>query len=334
MKYCLPSRDGKQYFIPVQAYVMGLFANRELFEQAGLVGDDGYIDFPDTYEELGEMAGEIKKKTGQAGFIMPTMNNVGGWHFLNIAWSFGTEFMKQENGKWKATFNSEECANALQFVKDLKWKYDALSDNIFIDSTEFYKMFTQNQGAMGFASPTLNSTKTLKNTYGMDKELLSVGTVPAGPEGKYAVLGGNLNCIEPNATEEEKNAAFDWLKLIGSGAVATDEFKVGKEAEIKTMVDEGCVVAVRPYNIWKQGEVYEFTNKLIEENANVDVNRFREYSEFKDVNIRAEEPVNCQELYGILDTCIQEVLTNENADVHEILEKAASDFQQNYLDKA
>ena len=29
--------------------------------------------------------------------------------------------MKQDaDGKWKATFNSEECAKALQWVKDLK----------------------------------------------------------------------------------------------------------------------------------------------------------------------------------------------------------------------
>lgn len=328
------SRDGKQYFIPVQAYVMGLFANRELLEKAGELDENGLFDFPDTYEELGELAGRIKKKTGQAGFIMPTMSNVGGWHFLNIAWSFGAEFMKQENGKWVATFDSPECAEALQFVKDLKWKYDALSDNIFIDYNEMFKMFTQSQGAMFFASPTINAMKTLKNTYDMDKELLTVGTVPSGPKGKYAVLGGNLNCLAPGATEEQKNAVFNWQELMGNGAKATEEFKAGKEAEIKAMAAEDCLVGIRPYNLWKQGEVYDFTNKCIEENSNINADRFKEYVEFKDVQIRGEEPVNCQELYGIIDTCIQEVLTNKDADVKELLKKAASDFQLNYLDKA
>ena len=42
--------------------------------------------------------------------------------------------------------------------------------------------------------------------------------------------------------------------------------------------------------------------------------------------IRPEEPINAQELYSILDSCIQEVLSNENADVVKVLEKANADF--------
>ncbi len=50
------------------------------------------------------------------------------------------------------------------------------------------------------------------------------------------------------------------------------------------------------------------------------------------VNFRPEEPICAQELYGILDGCIQEVLTNKDADCAALLEKANSDFQSNYLD--
>ena len=39
-----------------------------------------------------------------------------------------------------------------------------------------------------------------------------------------------------------------------------------------------------------------------------------------------------QELYGILDNCIQQVLQDQNADIPSILEKAANDYQINYLD--
>jgi len=325
------TRDGKQYFVPVSVYVMGLYANNEMFKQAGLVDENGYVDFPDTYEELGEMAGIIKEKTGQAGFILPTMNNCGGWHFMNIAWSFGTEFMVQEDGKWRATFDSPEGVAALQFIKDLKWKYNALSDNAFIDTNEMQKMFTQNQGAMYFSAPGFSNFQGLKNVYGMDKNLLSVGTLPAGPAGKYALLGGNINCIEPNATEAQKNAAFDWLAHIGYGAYATDEFKKGQEDMINSMIQEDCIVGMRPYNMWKSGEIYEFVGELVNQHKNIDENRFKEYSAMENVQVRAEEPMNCQELYNILDACIQEVLTNENADCAEIMKKAASDFQINYL---
>ena len=70
---------------------------------------------------------------------------------------------------------------------------------------------------------------------------------------------------------------------------------------------------------------------FVNQHKNIDENRFKEYSAMENVQVRAEEPMNCQELYNILDACIQEVLTNENADCAEIMKKAASDFQINYL---
>ena len=136
------TRDGKQYMVPFEAYTMGLFVNRSMMEQVGAVDAEGMVQFPETYEQLGELAGKIKSETGKAGFIFPAKSNSGGWHFMNVAWSFGAEFMKKdENGDWKAVFASPECAEALQFVKDLKWKWNALDENIFIDNKELAKMF-------------------------------------------------------------------------------------------------------------------------------------------------------------------------------------------------
>ena len=39
------------------------------------------------------------------------------------------------------------------------------------------------------------------------------------------------------------------------------------------------------------------------------------------MEIQAEEPVCAQELYGILDSCIQEVLTNKDADCAALLKR-------------
>ena len=55
-------------------------------------------------------------------------------------------------------------------------------------------------------------------------------------------------------------------------------------------------------------------------------------SNLGDCELRPEEPVCAQELYGILDSCIQEILTNKDADISELVRKANKDFQANYLD--
>ena len=62
------------------------------------------------------------------------------------------------------------------------------------------------------------------------------------------------------------------------------------------------------------------------------MDNFRSYLDDDDVIFRPEPEVCAQELYSILDNCIQEVLQDENADIPAILERAANDFQVNYLD--
>jgi len=82
-------------------------------------------------------------------------------------------------------------------------------------------------------------------------------------------------------------------------------------------------------------EALRFENGLIDSNANANLNHFKSYNDFVEnctAEIQAEEPVCAQELYAILDNCIQQVLIDENADCRALLEKANSDFQKNYLD--
>ncbi len=332
----LVTRNGKIYSIPLSAYAFGISVNRAMFEKAGLVDEEGFAKFPQTWEELGEMAGLIKEKTGKAGFIMPTMNNVGGWHFTNIAWAFGTEFMKQDkDGKWKATFDSPECAAALKFISDLKWKYDALSDNLFIDLEEARTMLASGQGAMLLSAPSDGNLKNFVVNNGMSVNDLSVGRVPAGPGGQYALMGGSLDAISANSTPEQIDAAFKWLEFSGQSANITDEALDTYEATIKTKVDNGEPVFEKIiFNIWKGGNAYEKKNDILKKYATTDLAYYREYMDSENVTIKPEEPVSCQELYSILDNCIQEVLENKNANIEKILKDAAKEFQTNYLDGA
>ena len=59
---------------------------------------------------------------------------------------------KGDDGKWKATFNSPEAAAALQYIKDLKWKYDVLPTNTLIDGEEYSKLFATGNAAMQIAA--------------------------------------------------------------------------------------------------------------------------------------------------------------------------------------
>lgn len=326
------TRDSKIYMIPTFAYVMGMTANKSVFEEAGELDENGLINYPDTFEELGELAGRIKAKTGKAGFILPTTKNCGGWHFMNIAWAYGTEFMAQEDDKWVAKFSSPECEAALQFVKDLKWKYDALSDNMFIDNSEGNKMLSTGQGAMYFGEPSQGTVKANVQNLGMNGADFSAGKIPAGPAGQYALMGGNLYMVTADADEAVIDAAFKWIDFRGNGAEFTDEAAARYESDLKNYKEQQIpIIGKTLFSIWKQGDVIEKKDAILAEYGDLDMNLYKEYMDMSNVTIKAEEPVCCQDLYALLDTCIQAVIEDKDADVHQLLANAANDFQINYL---
>lgn len=321
--------DGKIYGLPANSYAMGLMINMNLFEKAGLVNDDGTPKVPETFEQLADYSKIIREKTGKAGFILPTTNNCGGWHFMNIAWAYGVEFMKEENGKYKATFDNEKAVEALQYVKDLKWKYNALPENTFIDQKEMNKLFATDEGAMFLSSPPVDSLVT---DYGMNKDSIASATIPAGPKAKVSLMGGGINMVEANATDEQADACFKWLEIIGKAPVVTEDTLKSEEESFKMRNEKGLIVGPEGYGIWDNRLNEDKLTALREKYTNVNMKLFENYLKFDGVTIKPEEPVNCQELYNILDGIIQEVLNNKNADVKALVAKANSDFQKNYLD--
>ncbi len=329
----ITNSDGDIYAFPSTAYVLGMAYNTEMFEAAGLTEADGTPKQPKTWDDVVEFAKKIKEATGKPGFVFPTANNNGGWIFTCLAWSFGVDFMeKGDDGKWKATFNTPEAAEALQWIKDLKWKHDILPANTLIDNEEYLKLFATGNAGM-FINAADISSKVV--TYGMGPDDYGMFALPAGPKRHVTLLGGKAYSVSSVASEEQIDAAIRWIET-DCNYKATDDFKMNQENAIKINADKNCLVGLKSLSIWNSDtESVKYLSELIDKNMNCNPNHVKLYNEFVEnlpCEIQPEEPVCAQELYGILDGCIQEVLTNKNADCAQLLEKAASDFQANYLD--
>jgi len=322
--------NGRIYGIPTDVYAQGLYINKEIFKQAGLVNEDGSIKIPESWQDVAEFSQTIKEKTGKAGFIMPTTNNVGGWQFLNIAWGYGVEFEQQrEDGTWEAIFDNQKTRDALQYVKDLKWKYDALLDDTVIDQDDIYKYFGSSQAAMMIADPP-------KSMYsqGMSPDVMLLTNIPAGPEGRYAQMGGNLWMFSRNSTPEQIDAGFRWLDFTGFSAKLNDEqIKNIRSGFEQTIANHGIVLDREAFDVWVDPERVATTEAIRKEYTNIDPKDYESYYAFEGVTIKAEPPACAQQLYAIMDKCIQEVITNENADIDELITIACKDLQVNHLDK-
>ena len=330
----LVSEDGRVYAFPYETYALGIGFNVDLMEAAGLMEADGTPKQPKDWYEVADFAVKIKEATGKPGFVFPSSGNFGGWMFTPVAWSFGVDFMeKDEDGKWKATFNSPEAVEALQFIKDLKWKYDVLPSNTLMGGAQYYKEFGIGNAGMLLAAGDF--TKNLPE-YAIEPEQIGIMAMPAGPKKHVTLMGGAVQSISDKADEKQIEGALKWIETTYSPD-ATDEYKTNTEADLARRMENKELITVKSMSVWNtDSEAVKFLHSKIDEMANANPNHVKLYNDFVtdlgECILQPEEPVCAQELYSILDGCIQEVLTNKDADCAVLIEKACSDFQVNYLD--
>jgi len=327
----LLSEDGRLYGVPRDGYALGMYLNLNLFEKAGLMNPDGTAKYPKTWNELAEAAKTIKDKTGKAGFCLLAKDNSAGWHFAQIAWDFGAQLEIQRDGKWYANLNSPESIAAMNYVKDLKWKYNVLTDDpTNEDWGSGFEAIGTGRAAMYLGAQDAVNQPTQVNGLPIDK--LSLVPVPAGPGGQYALMGGTPYMFAANATSDEVTAALNFLEIMGKTPIVTDEAIAGMKADAKNRVANGGPV-IPTFPVWVNEDYLKAQDEVIKEFGNVNMALYNDYYNWvkKDGVLHSEEPQLTQDMYAELTKVLQAVVTDKNADVTKLL-KTANDNLQSLLD--
>ena len=189
----LADENGRIYGLPRDGYVLGMHINIDLFRQAGLMDENGLPIYPKTLTEMAEYGQIIKEKTGKAGLVFPASETYGGWLFTNIAWNFGCvgesalEY-QDEDGRWVCNFTSPECVAAMEFMRDLKWKYDILNaDATTTDWASAHSLLGTGEAAMNFAADDSVDQPTANK--GLPVADFALIPFPAGDAGRYSGRG-------------------------------------------------------------------------------------------------------------------------------------------------
>lgn len=333
IKELMSDANGRVYGIPRDGYALGLMLNVELFEEAGLVDADGYPIYPKTWDELAETAKTIKEKTGSAGLCLLAKDNAGGWHFSNIAWAFGAALCTDNgDGTFSSNLDSDEAIAAMEYVKSLKWDYDVLTaDPTNEDWGTGFTQLGTGAAAMYIAANDAVNQPTQVNGLAVDK--LAICPIPEGPGGQYSLSGGTPYMFSKDATPEQINAALDYLEIMGKAPVATDDAIAGMQADAENKVENGVPV-IKRFPCWIAQDVLDAEAKIIEDYGNVDMKMYQSYFDATSSGgLRAEEPGETQDMYGELTKVLQEVVTNQNADVPALM-KTANENYQKILDNA
>jgi len=320
----LVSADGKIYGMPIEAYVMGLAYNIQMLKDAG------YDVPPTTWEELGPMAQKLTNRdAGIAGFsFIRGEAHQAGWHGTVIAYNFGLDdaaiVTKGADGKYAAGFDNAQTLAALNYIKDLQWKYDALPRELLEWPTNGEVLATGNAAMVLMAGGQL---EWIKQTYpDVDMNQFGFAPLPAGPDGKMVSLGGgDVAFINAKATADEIEAGF-YYRLF----VQFDEGEViAKYEAVKT--NPTAVIGEPSYPIYV-GLFQDKITELTKQYANLPVDNYALFNG-AEIGLQNEPQIAGQDYYAALGNVVSLIVTDQNTDPAAALTEAAQVFQTNVLDQ-
>ncbi|GAA2899479.1 extracellular solute-binding protein [Streptosporangium fragile] len=308
-------RDGRTYGVPVLPYAIGLFYNRALFEKAGL----DPAKPPRTWAEVRAAAKAVAEKTGQAGYAQMATENTGGWMLTAQSYSMGGSIESEDGAK--ATFDDAAMRNALTLLKGMRWEDDSMGTNFLYNMNDIAKDFAAGKIGMFLSVPSAAYQAVVIN-FDMPKKDVGLTAVPTGPGNDNKVLsGGSVEIVNPKASEAEKSAALKWIAFFDLGKYINQEAAV---ADAKASAQDGGAVGIpRLSPISPEG--FERYKEWIAEYVNVPLENFTGYTDnLATVQLKTEPVKSAQEVYAVLDTVLQKVLTDKGADVDALLREAVA----------
>lgn len=345
--------DSKVYGIPRDGYGLGLFLNLEIFEMVGLMSDinnDGIVDivdeegnplYPTTMDELYDTASYISQQMASvygeevAGLVILSANKNGGWQFSNLAWNFGESLQvyNETTFEWHANLNSSAAIRALQWIYDLKWQAEALPSTPSLTYSDWYFYIGNNMAAMAFVgSDAINLPVT---NYDMNKDYIAFVPMPAGSDEEgntyqKTLFGGTPYMFSARATDEQIMGALLFMEYIGRSPETSD---ISEQSMIRgqTVAESKGMTIVPTIKAWKSPEYLAMVEEIEARYVNVYMPNFQDFYDALLTTKNPEEPYYAQEMYEILDSVIQQVLTDENANPAALLNAANTTFETNYM---
>jgi len=316
--------NGRVYGIAQQGYVTGVVVNRKMFADKGVK----LPPYDWTWEDLLQAAKAVSDpQKGISGIAPMGKGNEAGWNWTNFLFEAGGEIQKIENGKVVATFNSEAGLKALQFYHRLRWEANAIPENWALNWGDAVGAFAQGRTAMVIAGPDGPVDQAL-NQGGMKPEDVAVYPMPAAqPGGKHTgVLGGDYLVINPNATKEEQEAAFNYAVF----DYFSDKGLESLEANIQQRKKDNKYFVPPLIQYFKPDSAYgQKVNAVYAKYDNVYV---YDPEMLKLLDGKPEAQYNTQDYYSVMTNVVQAVFSDKNVDLKAQLDAAAKLVQTKYYD--
>jgi multiple sugar transport system substrate-binding protein len=311
---------GKIVALPKGAYAQALHYNRKLFEQAGLDPNKP----PRTWAQLQAYAKQIADRTGKAGYAeMAKADNTGGWILTTVVYSLGGRMEVGTGTSAKATLNNKQAVTALGMLKKMRWTDNAMGSNFDMGWSDINQAFAA--GNIGMYISGSDVYTNLVQASNIDPSVYGLGTIPLAKSKTAGVLGGGtLVSVRPNAKAAERLAAVKWIDFYYERPLVT---KAQAIRNAQTLVANKQPVGVPALPIFNKKQ-YDLANTWIKPFINVPIDQMKPFTTGVFAQTLIPEPgASTQSVYHALDSVVQAVLTDKNANIQQLLDQANATAQ-------
>jgi multiple sugar transport system substrate-binding protein len=298
--------NGHFYGLPKTNYSMGLLYNRALFTQAGLDPSKP----PATWDEVRADAKKIAALgNGVVGYADYSASNEGGWHFTAELYSQGGN-MVTPDGK-QAAFDDAAGKAVLTNLQQMRWTDNSMGSKQLLTIPDVQAMMGAGKLGMYLAAP--DNLPTLVKQYQASYNNLSITAMP----GDHAtLLGGDGYMFNVKDTPAQIQAGIKWLQFenLTPGA---GQFNYQRSAAA------GAPVGLPEPDLWK-GATASADDTAKAKYANVPSQNYQLFEDAMKTKQGKIEPPAAQEIYSVLDGVMSAVLTNQGANIDQLLSDASN----------
>jgi multiple sugar transport system substrate-binding protein len=315
--------DGKIIALPTAAYAQALHYNRALFTQAGLDPDKP----PTTWEQVMADAKQISEKTGKAGFAeMGKNDNTAGWILTTLTYALGGRMETGTGTAAEATLDNAQTKQALQMLHTMRWDDNSMGSNFDYGWSDINQAFAS--GNVGMFVSGSDIYTNLVQASNIDPKIYGLTTIPLAANSGAGVLGGGtLAAVRPDATDTEKAAAVKWIDFFYEQPLV-DKTQAIRNA--KTLIASKQPVGVPALPIFDKQQ-YDLANSWIKSYINVPQEQMQPFlTNIYNQALAAEPAASTQSVYHALDPVVQAVLTQQGANIDQLL-KGANDSAQSEI---
>lgn len=312
------AQDGGMWAVPISAYGQALHYNRSLFTQAGLNPDNP----PSTWDEVRADARQIAQRTGQAGYAEMTTDNTGGWILTTLDYAFGGRTEQLGGDHATSTVDNQQMVDVLRTVHAMRWDDNSMGSNFLYDWNGINQDFAA--GRIGMYVSGGANYGSLRAQNAIKPADYGVTTLPLIGKNAGVLGGGTLAAVSASASDQAKAAAVKWIDFYYMRKQTDKDAAV---ADAKTTADAGEAVGAPELPVFDKAQ-YDRRTNWIAQYINVPVKQMAPYTDkMFDQPLVPEPTKSTQQVYALLDTVAQKVLTDRDADINALLADAQRQAQ-------